>query len=216
MKEECVKDVNGKVLSESSEVCKRWKEYFDELLNVSESGRAEITARPGMNMRVFEKANAAVSMKEVLEAISRLKFGKASGVDGVKAEYLKSGGYVCAEWMVRLLNVCMSSRRVPNEWKIGCIVPLYKGKGDPLECKNNRGISLFSVPRKVYGRILIERVIENSEGQVGEEQSGFRKGRSCADQIFVLRQVCEKMREKKKRVYVTFNIQIHPWMDGWI
>merc|ERR1739841_243457 len=73
-----------------------------------------------------------------------------------------------------------------GQWKIGCIVPLYKGKGDPLECKNHRGKSLLSVPGKVYGRILIERVIENSERQIGEEQSGFRKGRSCADQIFVL------------------------------
>ena len=111
---------------------------------------------------------------------------------------------MCAEWMVRLLNVCLSSGSVPSEWKIGCIVPLYKGKGDRLECKNNRGISLLSIPGKVYGRILIERVIENSEGQVGEEQSGFRKGRSCADQIFVLRQVCEKMKEKKRKVWVAF------------
>ena len=54
------------------------------------------------------------------------------------------------------------------------------------------------MPGKVYGRILIERVIENSEGQIEDEQSGLRKGRSCADQIFVLRQVCEKMKEKKK------------------
>ena len=45
-----------------------------------------------------------VSMKEVFGAVSRLKGGKASGVDEVKAEYLKSGGYVCAEWMVMLLN----------------------------------------------------------------------------------------------------------------
>ena len=111
---------------------------------------------------------------------------------------------MCAEWMVRLLNVCMSSGSVPKDWKIGCIVPLYKGKGDPLECKNNRGISLLSVPGKVYGRILIERVIENSNEQIGEEQSGFRKGRSCTDQIFVLRQMCEKMREKKKNIYVAF------------
>ena len=95
-------------------------------------------------------------MKEVLEALSKLKCWKASGVDGVKAEYLKSAGYVCAEWMVRLLNVCLSSGSVPNEWKIGCIVPLYKGKVDPLECRNSRGISLLSVPGKVYGRILIE------------------------------------------------------------
>ena len=104
------------------------------------SGRAEITARSGMNVRMFQKADANVSMKEVLEALCELKCGKACGVDGVKAEYLKCAGYVCAEWMVRLLNVCMSSGRVPSEWKMGCIVPLYKGKGDPLECKNSRGI----------------------------------------------------------------------------
>ena len=66
-----------------------------------------------------------------------------------------------------------------------------------MYCKNNRGISLLSVPGKVYGRILIERVIENSERQIGEGQSGFRKGRSCADQIFVLRQICEKIKEEK-------------------
>ena len=82
---------------------------------------------------------------------------------------------MCADWMVRLLNVCMNSGRVPNEWKVGCIIPLYMRKGDLLECKNNRGISLLSVPGKVYGMILIEKVIENSEGQVREEQSGFRK-----------------------------------------
>merc|ERR1711888_425040 len=70
--------------------------------------------------------------------------------------------------------------------------------------RNSRGISLLSVPGKVYGRILIERVVENSEGQVGEELSGFRKGRSCADQVFVLRRVCEKMKEKGKQVWVAF------------
>ena len=56
MKEECVKDLNGRVLSESNEVCERWRDYFYGLLNVNVSGRAEITARPGMNVRVFEKA----------------------------------------------------------------------------------------------------------------------------------------------------------------
>ena len=63
---------------------------------------------------------------------------------------------------------------------------------------------MLSVPGKVYGRILIERAIENSEGQVGDEQGGFEKGRSCADQIFVLGQICEKMKENKKRVGVAF------------
>ena len=57
LKEEYVKNMNGRVLSESGEVCERWKEYFDGLLNVIESGLAEITMRPGMNVGVFEKAD---------------------------------------------------------------------------------------------------------------------------------------------------------------
>ena len=59
-------------------------------------------------------------MSEVLGAIRKMKCGKASEVDGVKAKYLTtSGGKVCAEWMVNMLNVCLSSGSVLSEWKIG-------------------------------------------------------------------------------------------------
>ena len=50
-----------------------------------------------MNVRVFEKADTDVSIREVLGVMSRLNSGKVNGVDEVKAEYLKSGGYVCVE-----------------------------------------------------------------------------------------------------------------------
>ena len=43
-------------------------------------------------------------MREELGAIRKMK----SGVDGVKAEYLKGGGEVCAEWMM-MVNLCVSS-----------------------------------------------------------------------------------------------------------
>ena len=37
-----------------------------------------------------------------------------------------------------------------------------------------------------------------------EEQSGFREGRGCADQIFTVRCLSEKYLEKHKDVYVAF------------
>ena len=43
---ECVKDGDGHVLTNGIKVCDRGKEYFDGILNVSESGRGEISARP--------------------------------------------------------------------------------------------------------------------------------------------------------------------------
>ena len=47
--------------------------------------------------------------------------------------------------------------KVLREWKSACIVPLYKGKGDHLECANYRGISLISVIGKVIIMIIYPR-----------------------------------------------------------
>ena len=93
---------------------------------------------------------------------------------------------------------------VPLDWVSACVVPLYKGKGDKFDCGSFRGISLLSVVGKLYGRILIERVREGTENVIGEEQGGFRRGRGCVDQVFAMRQVCEKYLDKGKDVYWAF------------
>ena len=42
------------------------------------------------------------------------------------------------------------------------------------------------------------------EGLIDDEQERFRAGSGCVDQIFTLKQIGEKAREKKRRVYVGF------------
>ena len=39
---------------------------------------------------------------------------------------------------------------------------------------------------------------------IDDEQGGFREERGCVDQIFTLKQIGEKAREKKRRVHVGF------------
>ena len=55
---------------------------------------------------------------------------------------------------------------VPEDWEVACIVPVYKGKGDRRDCANYRGISILSIPGKIYGRVLISRVIKSTKEQV--------------------------------------------------
>ena len=86
---------------------------------------------------------------------------------------------------------------VPMGWRGACIVPLYKMKGDKCECSNSRGINLLSVVGKLLGRVLIKRVRAGTEYAIGEEQCGFRQGRGCMDQVFAVRQVCEKYLARK-------------------
>ena len=83
-------------------------------------------------------------------------------------------------------------------------MPIYKGKGDVHECGNYRGISLLCVVGKVYGRVLIKRARERQDKFISEMQGAFRRGRGCVDQVFVVRQVCEKYLEKGKDVFWAF------------
>ena len=57
------------------------------------------------------------------------------------------------------------------------------------KCSNFRGIRLLSVVGKVYGRILINRIRDKTENVIVEVQSGFKRGRGCTDQIFIVRQI---------------------------
>ena len=83
------------------------------------------------------------------------------------------------------------------------MVPLYRGKGDVRECSNSRGISLLGVVGRVYGGILIDRIRDKRKCNC-QVQFGFKRGRGCTDQIFIVRQICEKYLGKGRDVYFAF------------
>ncbi len=65
-----------------------------------------------------------------------------------------------------------------------------------------RGVwELLSIPGKVYGKVIIERVQRLTEEKISEGQGGFRKGRRYVDQIFSFRMVVEKILAKGKKIY---------------
>ena len=49
-----------------------------------------------------------------------------------------------------------------------------------------------------------------TECAIGEEQCGFRQGRGCLDQVFAVRQVCEKYPANGKDVFWAFMIWKRP------
>ena len=52
--------------------------------------------------------------------------------------------------------------------------------------------------------MLIKRVRARTNCAVGEEQCGFRLGRGCMDQVFAVRQVCEKYLANGNDVFWAF------------
>lgn len=70
--------------------------------------------------------------------------------------------------------------------------------------QNWRGIMLLSVPSKILTRIILERLKDAIEERHHPEQAGFRKDKSCTDQIATLRIIIEQSLEWQSTLYLNF------------
>ena len=183
-----VKDKEGKTITEIQEQRKRWAEYFEELLN-----------RPApLNPPNIEAAHTDLpidvtppTIEEVKMAIRQIKSGKAAGPDNIPAEALKSDIEITANMLHLLFKKIWEEEQVPTDWKEGYLIKIPK-KGDLSQCENYRGISLLSVPGKVFNRVLLNRMKDAVDAELRNHQAGFRKDRSCTDQIATLRIIVEQ------------------------
>jgi len=86
-----------------------------------------------------------------------LKNNKAAGLDQIFAELLKHGGHSTVAPLTDLMSNCWRDESVPEEWRKATIVKLPK-KGDTSDCNIWRGITLLSVPGKVFYTIMLNRL----------------------------------------------------------
>nr|KAG5691347.1 hypothetical protein BaRGS_033396 [Batillaria attramentaria] len=143
------------------------------------------------------------SKAEIRKAIVTLRNGKAAGPDEIPAEAIKADTETAVNMLHSLFSKIWEKEEVPAQWKEGIVIKLPK-KGDLRDCSNYRGIMLLSVPGKVLNRILLERMREAVDPMLRDQQAGFRRNRSCADQIASLRIIVEQSLEWNSPLYINF------------
>ena len=92
--------------------------------------------------------------------VSMLNFSRAGG----NAALVLLHAVLCSAWNTGIF---------PTDWKRGLVVPLWKGNGDRQDCNNYRGVTLLSVPGKVFAQIIIDRVHHQLLEHQRPEPSGF-------------------------------------------
>ena len=100
-----------------------------------------------------------------------------------------------------MLNEAMR-KGIPEEWRTSTITPIYKQKGDPLECNNFRGIKRLSHTLKLWERVVESRL--RKMVNISERQYGFQPGKSTIQPLFCLRMLQEKHREFGKELHAVF------------
>ena len=97
-----------------------------------------------------EGALRRIEIEEMWCAMNRIKIRKASGPSGVALEMFKAGGDTCLEALTNIFNDILFKDKVPEEWMLNSLVPMFKWKGDPLNPNSCREMKLLEHAFKLY------------------------------------------------------------------
>ncbi|KAK3564418.1 hypothetical protein QTP86_018806 [Hemibagrus guttatus] len=160
-----IKDRDGRVLASEESVQRRWKEYFEELINEENEREKRVEGVNSVEQKVDK-----IRKDEVRKALKRMKSGKAVGPDDIPVEVWKCLGEEAVDFLTSLFNRVLENEKMPEEWRRSVLVPIFKNKGDVQSCSNYRGIKLMSHTMKLWERVVearLRKVVEICEQQYG-------------------------------------------------
>jgi hypothetical protein len=132
----------------------------------------------------FEVPSAVFDHDDIEYKIKSLPNGKCPGPDHIKAEMLKPLIVLLAPVLSALFKLCWQWSYTPLVWRQATVFPIYK-KGDASDPANYRPISLTSVLRKLFEKV-ISGYATSSSPKIDVAQGGFRDQRSPLDQALCL------------------------------
>ncbi|XP_055381853.1 uncharacterized protein LOC129612331 [Condylostylus longicornis] len=169
-----VRNKYGMIIASAEEQLNRWREHF------AETNTQDAEEEPVINIREDTTIRVPPALKEIIEAIRKLKTNKAEGIDGIPAELLKP-----------IIGKIWQEENLLKDWKTGIIIKLPK-KGHLTQCRNWRGITILNSITKVVALIIYSRIVGKLDALISEEQAGFRPGRGCTEHANTLKLIIEQ------------------------
>ena len=84
-------------------------------------------------------------------------------LSGLVAEMIQATGDIGIQLILDLFYGIVKEGNIPEDWKSSIVLPIYKGKGDPMECGSYTGIKLLEHAMKVVERIFEYRIRQQIE-----------------------------------------------------
>ena len=139
--------------------------------------------------------------EEFESGVKCLNENRQAGIDECAPEYIKRGGTMLLQWLFILMTRLWSfACNLPTIDCIGRLIPIPK-KSSATSVDTTRPICLLTTFYKLYAILVFQKVRSRIKEFVSWTQAGFIQGRSCANNLWIIRRVSERAIEFNVPVY---------------
>ncbi|KAJ3582865.1 hypothetical protein NHX12_000161 [Muraenolepis orangiensis] len=181
----------GQILSESTDIRRHAVGFYSSLFQ-SELGEEQEVSHgfyeglPKVEQESSAELEADVSLDELHTALQSMENGKAPGIDGLLVEFYKTMWSVMGEDLLMVLRDSLTGGQLPLSCRRAVLTLLPK-KGDLMEIKNWRPVSLLCTEYKLLSKVLATRLREVMGQVIHRDQTYCVPDRLVSDNVFLIR-----------------------------
>ncbi|KAM9993684.1 hypothetical protein ACTFIZ_011647 [Dictyostelium cf. discoideum] len=206
--------INKQLESNEKEIRECFKEYYEKLFekkNCNEISHNELLKSwcPLINSQSLKELEKEISEDEIKLAIEKINEGKAPGEDGITSTFYKTHLFKLLPILIQLFNYFLN-HDIPQVFKNGVLVSIYKGKGDILDLTNRRPITLLNVDYKIFSKIINNRILKIIPYIISNYQNGFIPGRILHSNIISLDlaiKKCNNNNNNKETIFTFYDFE---------
>ena len=188
-----LRDGDGSVVSSPLDLCASLSSFYSDLFSASSVDpqvQADLLGNLPSSLSGGQSSlcEGHLTVDEVLSALRGMARRKAPGLDGLPMEFYLKFWPVLGADLVSVLNSCFDSGSLSLSQRRGVISLSFK-KGDRLDPRNWRPITLLNVDYKLASRAIAGRLLKVIHLLVAEDQTCGVPGRFIGENVALLRDV---------------------------
>ena len=194
-----IRGTDGKVVTDIDGICRSWVDFFSTLFSSDELDlKVQEDLLGNLSVRLPSSSSAScdgpITLDEAWKALEGAAIGRLPDSDGLSAEFFLAFWNVLGEELVEVFNASFSSGHLPPSMRRALITLVFK-KGDHLDPKNLRPISLLNSDYKILARIPARRLSRVLQVFIHPYQSCGVQGRYIGETCVLLNGIFQYSRE---------------------
>ena len=175
---------NGNTITDFKVKASTFNSYFSSQCSILPSGSILPESVP---LCLSSFSSFSLNEADLLSLVRSLDVNKSHGHDGVSIRMLKLCDDSIVKPLMIIFNNCLNAGVFPLCWKKANITPILK-KGDKSIVSNYRPISVLPICGKLFEKMIYNAFYNylSINNILDVNQSGFRTGDSCTNQLSVI------------------------------
>ena len=217
---ECVNGPDGRVLRSSREIREAFRAHFRDRfahypdLQVQEF-RNYLADSPLLGEAEAANCECVVTECEVCSALKQVGLNKSPGLDGLAYEVYLRMSHMFFPVLTNVFNHWFAQGAIPGSITKG-VITLLKKEGSHVreEVDDYRPITLLNTELKILALVLANRLQLVISDLIGPEQNYAVKGRSIRDNLHLVRQILEGIKDDTKAALINLDqFKAFDWGD---